>query len=83
MDARLDLVTPYPAGTTITIGQTAAPAAFQSATDNNPQGTAGDFFTAPQDTTSGAADNVLVTIAGAPVSGASIVTILYASAPDP
>jgi hypothetical protein len=77
LDAQVEITTPYTPGATITVGQAAAPTAFQAATDNNPA--VAGIYESIQDTTPAVIPGgVLVTIAGA-VAGAGFVIVKYAT----
>jgi hypothetical protein len=75
--AFLDIVTPYSAGATITLGTTASAALFMAAGDSNPQ--IANLYDAPQDTVNSVSDPLLVTVAGAPAAGAGFAFVEYAT----
>jgi hypothetical protein len=75
LDARLDIRTPYSAGTTIEMGQGVSPALFMATTDNDPQ--VADLYQVMQDTQAASLGTLLVTIAGAPSVGAGFALITY------
>jgi hypothetical protein len=78
--ASLLVTTPYPAGTTIEVGQVGNPASLMTTADNDPQ--VAGTYDAPQVTTWGGAAPVTVTVIGAPAVGASAVMVEY-SVPNP
>lgn len=78
--AYLEVTTPYSPGTTITLGQTGAPAEFMGAADSNPQAAA--IYEVPQLTTAAGAHPLLVTVAGAPAAGAAVAVVEYAPSPS-
>lgn len=79
MSARLNIVTPYSAGTTISIGQAGSVSEFMATTDNNPGAAA--VWINEQDTAAASANPVLVTISGAPAAGAGFVVVTYVISP--
>ncbi len=75
-DARLEVVTPYSAGATISLGITGTVALFMGTGDNVPQ--TADLYQVMQDTSVGAsAAALLVTVGGAPAAGAGFAVVLY------
>lgn len=74
-DARVDDVTPYSAGATISLGTAGFPAAFMATTDNNPQ--VAGLYQLMQDTLAPASAPLFVTITGAPAVGAGFAMITY------
>lgn len=73
---QLEITTAYDSGTTITIGDETTPAKFQVTTDN--RATKLGTYQVEQDTLcADGPSTVEVTIAGAPVAGAGIVTVWY------
>lgn len=78
--ARLNIVTPYSAGTTISIGQAGSVSEFMAALDNNPNLAA--VWVNEQDTVAASTNPVLVTIGGAPAVGAGFAVVTYAIAPS-
>jgi hypothetical protein len=78
--AMLDIVTPYSAGATITVGQTGTPALLMATTDN--LATVAGQYESMQDTAWGAsALAVLITVAGSPTAGAGYCVVHY-TVPD-
>jgi hypothetical protein len=79
LDCKVEITAAYTAGSTITVGQApAALAAFQTATDNNPQ--AVGTYDVTQDTTPALTPAaVTATITGAPAAGAGFVLVTYAT----
>ena len=75
-DAKLDIVTPYSAGATISLGITGTAALFMGTGDNT--ATVANIYQNMQDTSVGAsAAALLVTVAGAPAAGAGFAVVLY------
>ena len=75
-DARLDVVTPYSAGATISLGITGTPALFMGTGDN--VATVANLYQVEQDTSVGvSAAALLVTVGGAPAAGAGFAIVLY------
>lgn len=75
-DAKLDIVTPYSAGATISLGITGTTALFMATGDSTPQ-TAG-VYQDMQDTSIGASPlPLLATIGGSPAAGAGFAIVLY------
>jgi len=80
VETTLDIVTPYSAGATISVGQTGTPALLQATTDN--LATVAGQYQTPQDVAWGASPlAVLVTVAGSPAAGAGFCLVKY-SVPD-
>lgn len=78
--AQLDIVTPYSAGATITVGRTGSASLAMATTDN--LATVAGIYEVPLDTAwGGSALAVLVTVAGAPAAGAGFAILRY-SVPD-
>ena len=76
----LDIVTPYSAGATITVGQTGSAALLGATTDN--LATVAGQYEVNQDTSWGAsALAVLITVAGSPAAGAGYCVVHY-TVPD-
>ena len=76
----LDIVTPYSAGATITVGQTGTPALLAATTDC--LATVAGQYEVVQDTAWGAsALAVLITVAGSPAAGAGFCVVHY-TVPD-
>lgn len=75
-----NIVTPYSAGATLTIGQTGTPALLQATTDNQAT-VAGEYHVTQEQAWGATALAVLVTVAGAPAAGAGFVSVTY-SVPD-
>jgi hypothetical protein len=76
LDAQLDIVTPYSAGATISVGQAGSVSLLQLTTDN--LATVAGLYEVEQDTAWGAAAlAVLVTVTGAPAAGAGFVVVRY------
>jgi hypothetical protein len=73
--ARLDIVTPYSAGTTIEVGKNGAPSQLIGASDNNPQGAG--LYVRDQDTPWGQIEVVVVTVSGSPIAGAGFCIVQY------
>jgi hypothetical protein len=73
--AFLDVVTPYSAGTTITLGTAANASLFQTAVANTP--TIASLYDSFQDTSVAASNPLLVTIAGGPIAGAGFACLEY------
>lgn len=75
-DARLDVVTPYSGGATISLGITGTPALFMGTGDNT--ATVANLYQSEQDTSVGvSAAALLVTVGGAPAAGAGFAIVLY------
>lgn len=82
IDCELDIVTPYSAGATITVGNATTANLLMATGDNNPQAAA--LYQAHQDTAfAGGPATVLVTVAGAPAAGAGFAIVRYVQAPQP
>jgi hypothetical protein len=82
-DANVEIVTPYPEGTTIEVGQSiGAPDTFQQTSDNDPSTIALDGYSLAQTTQSAGGAPIRATVGGAPGSGEAIVTIQWAQ-PQP
>lgn len=80
LSAALDVAVAYSAGTTISLGQTGAVAAFLATSDNFP--TSQNLYSSgDQDTTSGALLPLLVTITGAPSVGSGFAIVRYVATP--
>lgn len=78
--ARLNVVTPYSGGATVSIGRAGSTSLLQVTTDNRP--TVADIYEVPQETAwGGAAFAVRTTVGGAPAAGAGFVLVEY-SVPD-
>lgn len=76
----LDIVTPYSAGATITVGQTGTAALLQATTDN--LATVAGQYSTPQNVAWGGSPlAVLITVAGAPAAGGGFCLVKY-SVPD-
>lgn len=81
-DTFIEVVTPFSAGTTITVGNAGSPALLMGTGDS--LATAAGIYDVPQDTTfTGGPATVLVTVAGGPVAGAGFVIVKYVQAPQP
>lgn len=76
--ASIETTTAYSGGATITMGTTASASLFQGTTDNDPQ-TNLNIYAKEQDTGSGAASVLRITIAGAPAAGAGVAVVRYIS----
>jgi hypothetical protein len=75
-DVRLDVTTPYSAGTTISLGITGSTSLFMATGDNT--ATVAGLYQVMQDTSVGAsAAALLATIAGAPAAGVGAMVVLY------
>lgn len=80
VETTLDIVTPYSAGATITVGQTGTATLLQAATDN--LATVAGQYQTMQDVAWGATPlAVLVTVGGTPAAGAGFCLVKY-SVPD-
>ncbi len=78
-DTKVEIVTPFSAGATITVGQTGSAALLEAAGDN--LATVAGLYEVSQDVPWGAvALAVLVTVVGAPAAGAGFVVVQYAVA---
>jgi hypothetical protein len=74
--ARVNVTTPYDAGTTISVGRSGSLTLLQATTDN--LATAVGVYEAPQETQWGVTSGVVtVTVAGAPVAGEGFVVVEY------
>ncbi len=83
ISAEFEIVTPYSALATVSIGQAGSLSLLQTTAQNNPQGLAGDIFAVFQDTAwGGSALVVRTTIAGAPAAGAGVTIVRYVT-PNP
>lgn len=76
LSASLNIQTPYSGGTTISLGRASSPANLQATTDNTPT-VAGDYLAQQETSWGGTAAAVLATVAGGPVVGAAVVTVVY------
>jgi hypothetical protein len=75
-DCQLVITTPYPPGTTITVGNAASPSLLMAAADSDP--TTANTYDAPQTTAWGQIPaHVLVTVSGNPASGACTVSVMH------
>jgi hypothetical protein len=76
LEARLDVVTPYSGGATVTLGITGTAAMFMGTTDN--VATIAGLFELDQDTAIGSSPAaLLVTVAGSPAAGAGFAIVTY------
>jgi hypothetical protein len=81
VDAELDIVTPYSAGTTIEIGNAGNAALLMPTGDNTP--TIAGLYQDHQDTAfAGGPATVLVTVGGAPAAGAGFCIVRYVQTPQ-
>lgn len=79
-EAREEVVTPWSAGTTVNVGNTATPNLLIATADVDEE--SADTYVIPQDTAWPINSVVRATVGGAPGVGSSIITVFFAT-PDP
>jgi hypothetical protein len=82
LEATIDITAAYPAGTTMTMGQTGAPTEFQATGNNNP--TVPSLYALFQDTIAASTNPALVTVAGpGGGTGAAFAIVHFVAPPIP